>query len=328
MSLCLLKTRDLSWQDHSINIEVIMAPRRTDLLSKQHRSLGNKCDKRVTRYELNKNSVLKHLQLEKHHIGQRATELYVLKAKRFLDGFPVDMKREILNRRSFSIALNKLRDEIMECQERVKSEPLPERKEITKTDPVGTTLPELNIVSRQNSTRKQIDKFYITELPSPRSDELPPVVVETEKARPVKPTLRRANSDLVSTASRLSAASSSSARPRLTRQKSVRFENDVDSEGKKASLHERVREFIKEQEEFNSQVQQLHTINDLNDLQIDEKDKLISAFDNFCKSSSTKTQLQKLVKLASKFKVTNRSMANTASNFRSSKSYKALTDLL
>ena len=326
MSLCLLKTRDLSWQDHSINIEVILAPRKTDLLSKQHRSLGSKCDDEVTRYELKQNSFLKHLQLEKRHIGQKATEFYVLKARRFLDNFPVDLRKEILNRRSFSVALNRIRDEVVENQNRAKSEPV--QSSSTGSSPrkpeIGPgLLPQLENKSNKIQTRAT-DDFYLTEVKEQlynRNDELPPVVVEMDKGRPGKPSLRRSNTEYISTTR---GSSGGGTRPKLNRQKSVRFEKDGDTI-KKASLHDKVREFIKEQEYFNSQVQQHHRQNRKGDDDDEnDKEKLMSAFESFCKSqNNSKTHLHKLVKLASKFKVS-KSMTNSADHFKSSRSFQAI----
>ncbi|XP_076090724.1 uncharacterized protein LOC143062810 [Mytilus galloprovincialis] len=332
MSLCCLKTRDLSWQDHSINIELILAPRKTNLLSKQHISLGSKCEDEVTRYELKQNTFLKHLQLEKHHLGQKATDYYILKAKRFLDNFPVDLRKEILNRRSFSDALNKIRDEVLENQKRAHSEPLPNRSGSyrKKSDTNDTKFPQLSSQFKKKiPDSKRGDFTYITEVPE-RNNELPPVIIEVDKTRPEKPSLRRSNTEYISMRrtesgkSNSHSASSDSRRPKLTRQKSVRFENDNEPSEKKATLQEKVKEFIKEQEYFNSQVQHNHQVNKTGNENENDKEKLVSAFDNFCKMQNNKSQLHKLVKLASKFKVSNSSMTNSVRQYKSSRSYQTI----
>jgi hypothetical protein len=44
MSLLLLKTKDLTWQDHTLNTEVMLAPARSVLLLNKHKTLDAKCE--------------------------------------------------------------------------------------------------------------------------------------------------------------------------------------------------------------------------------------------------------------------------------------------
>ena len=59
MSLLLLKTRDLTWQDHTLNTEVMLAPARSGLLLNKHKTLGTKCNIDKQLYDRQKEQCLK-----------------------------------------------------------------------------------------------------------------------------------------------------------------------------------------------------------------------------------------------------------------------------
>ena len=75
MSLLMLKTKNLSWQDHTLNIEVMLAPLRSTLLLNKHKTLDTKFDQEKSLYERQKDACLKDFVVEKRLIERRRQKL-------------------------------------------------------------------------------------------------------------------------------------------------------------------------------------------------------------------------------------------------------------
>ncbi len=65
MSLLLLKTRDLTWQDRTLNVEVMLSPSHSQLLYNKHKTLGTHYHKQVELYEKQINTMIKDITVEK-----------------------------------------------------------------------------------------------------------------------------------------------------------------------------------------------------------------------------------------------------------------------
>ncbi|GFN90219.1 hypothetical protein PoB_001672500 [Plakobranchus ocellatus] len=82
MSLLMLKTKNLSWQDHTLNIEVMLAPLRSTLLLNKHKTLDTKFDQETSLYERQKEACIKDFVVETRLIERRRQKL--LRRKREL----------------------------------------------------------------------------------------------------------------------------------------------------------------------------------------------------------------------------------------------------
>ncbi|KAK3087375.1 hypothetical protein FSP39_005181 [Pinctada imbricata] len=117
MSLLLLKTKDLTWQDRALNLEVMLEPKRTNLLFKKNKSLSMNYVKDSIRYEKQANTSVRMMKNEKYYIDKKNQELYLVKTKRFLGSLSSEQRQKLLSRKSFSIGLSKLAKEIEEEEE-------------------------------------------------------------------------------------------------------------------------------------------------------------------------------------------------------------------
>lgn len=75
MSLLMLKTKNLSWQDHTLNIEVMLAPLRSTLLLNKHKTLDTKYDKEKALYERQRDACIKDYILETRLIERRRQKI-------------------------------------------------------------------------------------------------------------------------------------------------------------------------------------------------------------------------------------------------------------
>ncbi|RUS80447.1 hypothetical protein EGW08_011816 [Elysia chlorotica] len=75
MSLLMLKTKNLSWQDHTLNIEVMLAPLRSTLLLNKHKTLDTKFEQEKSLYARQKDACLKDFIVEKRLIERRRQKL-------------------------------------------------------------------------------------------------------------------------------------------------------------------------------------------------------------------------------------------------------------
>lgn len=75
MSLLLLKTRDLTWQDHTLNTEVMLAPARSGLLLNKHKTLGAKCEMDKQLYERQRTQCIKDFLSSRRLIDRQRQKL-------------------------------------------------------------------------------------------------------------------------------------------------------------------------------------------------------------------------------------------------------------
>ena len=79
----MLKTKNLSWQDHTLNIEVMLAPLRSTLLLNKHKTLDTKFDQEKSLYARQKDACLKDFIVEKRLIERRRQKLLRRKKELF-----------------------------------------------------------------------------------------------------------------------------------------------------------------------------------------------------------------------------------------------------
>ncbi|XP_060065697.1 uncharacterized protein LOC132546019 [Ylistrum balloti] len=147
-SLFLLKTRDLSVQDHSMNIEVMLAPNRTYLLMNKHKTLTAKSNKQKDDVERQRDSSTHSYVSEKRLVDRRNQEFYIKRVNMFLNQLQPSVRTTVLDRKSFSPSLNKIQYENKQASEavqtaknkpRVKSEPPTPRGSINSSFPLIPT---------------------------------------------------------------------------------------------------------------------------------------------------------------------------------------------
>lgn len=80
MSLLLLKTRDLSWQDHTVNTEAMLTPARCGLLLNKHKALNAKCAAAQHVYDRQREQCLKDFRTSRRLLDRQRQRL--LRAKR------------------------------------------------------------------------------------------------------------------------------------------------------------------------------------------------------------------------------------------------------
>ncbi|KAH9505331.1 hypothetical protein Btru_058393 [Bulinus truncatus] len=75
MSLLLVKTKNLSWQDHTLNIEVMMSPQGSSLLMNKHKALDAEFEKEKIIFERQREARIKHFVIEKRFIQRQRQKL-------------------------------------------------------------------------------------------------------------------------------------------------------------------------------------------------------------------------------------------------------------
>ena len=85
MSLLLLKTKNLSWQDHTLNIEVMLAPLRSTLLMNKHKTMETKFEQAKSYLERQRVSCLKDYTVERRMIERRKNKINKRKKELFED---------------------------------------------------------------------------------------------------------------------------------------------------------------------------------------------------------------------------------------------------
>ncbi|XP_060065759.1 uncharacterized protein LOC132546080 [Ylistrum balloti] len=297
MALLMLKTHDPSWQDRTVNVEVMLAPARNQLLMNKHKTLGSKCLKAQRLYEKERESMLKNILIEKRIM---------------------ERKKQVLLRKKSDIMLNRVSSGVSTHREN------------------NTTVPKLSS-KRSGSAPAKLDwtdknpnkaGVFLTEVCGESRSQS---VTTTEKDKHWEESSFRSHGNLsmqvAGSASQLSASSRRVISPfgskRSSRRvKSVRFDDnrlhgnqETEHHSHQTSVDGLVEQFVKTQLEFNQRpatttpeqkiLSRPDTTSPLvakrySSLSLN-KDKLINAFDNFCLDRN-KEDFQKLVRLASKLK--------------------------
>lgn len=330
MSLYLIKTQDLTWQDRALNIEVMLEPKKTQLLFKKNKSLSMRCEKDSVRYDKQRRASIRNYKTERRYMDEKNQELYLIKTQRFLQSIPPDMKQQVLSRRSFSISLTKLAKDINEEELSARASAPPDMVGCMSRDEV-TFLPAITLQTLE-----------------PQSPRTPEPLLQKPKSR--------SNKDMRSQKDCLSVDSQASSRINtpipsylpsvqqplpsgiiktrrgsanaLISDKNVRFSDEKNEEEKhcketrgdpyqeervrienlKPHVQKKVNSFLLEQSRFNKRAPISKTdlarkpVAENQDVCGISKSRLVSAFDDFCQLSN-RDNYQKLVKYATKYKV-------------------------
>ncbi|KAK6195995.1 hypothetical protein SNE40_001306 [Patella caerulea] len=338
MSLLFIKTKDLTWQDHTLNIEAMLAPTRSQLLVNKHKSYGARAATDKDLYEKQKVTRLKDYVIEKRMMERRKQRIN----KR---------KREIYIDRSHSVVSSRNRDDDdVETKSNLSDSQLLKMKSSacsmrSKTSSVAskssTHYPRLPAQPRCSSlqalntenmeiTCEDIDNgVFITELI--RNDSKLPTVPKS--AQEIRDQRLRGPHVAYSKERNVSFAS---IRDDHHHGKSKYF----DSNRRIKPLQSRIEEFLVDQKSFNEDPKQKSSIsawdnigrnknkqlvaNKLSNLTLD-KTTLEGAFDHFCEENS-KENYHKMVKMATKLKARvaiarNQSWIPSMATFKSSKTF-------
>ncbi|XP_005091893.1 uncharacterized protein LOC101849432 [Aplysia californica] len=360
MSLLMLKTKNLSWQDHTLNIEVMLAPLRSTLLLNKHKTLDTKYDKEKALFERQKDACIKDFVVEKRLIERRRQKLN----KR---------KKDILAETRAKSALEKEDTTVTEAvnQERSYSAPGRDRTAHDQGASYNPCLPKL--------TLKHTPLFGGTPL-RPRLFLETGLTSEGKHGKPRESIASTGSARYTQDGSRKSTLIDSDRKPPIPPPKNTTGDNqrglprripgvtfldfldqdDSDDENnniivevKPKTVEEKVREFLRDMEKFNSRpatacssaggrtddslVSSRYTrmsersgasvANRYNTFSMDKK-SLEKAFDRYCEKKSHE-DLLKAMKLAAKMKAhirqaRNASLVPTMAAFKSSRSFMRL----
>ncbi|XP_052788728.1 uncharacterized protein LOC128223488 [Mya arenaria] len=297
MSLFCVQTQDLSWQDRTINTELMMAPARSQLLYNKHKGLKTKCEQRSYNLEREKDSFLKSYKTE-HRLMERRRDSYV------------KVRNDIILRRS---ARGTRRSSL--------------------SGPTGHISAPPRLEAEMYSAGSRSDNAFITEIRLQGSKSAD--ARTTFLRRSPEQMAKLAPLDTPEMTSRQVSACTRSptpGKPYLLRNKSVRFlpggspcphaNKDVDDEEdyKQLPVEERIKRFLNAQSEFNIESAQptRHRRKSLDPnmlrhqfggLQVNSN-KLESAFEEFV-GDGTMDGFQKMKKYATKLKATVRNAQNS-----------------
>lgn len=77
----LLKTHDLTWQDHTMNVEMMLAPLHAQLLASKHKALSTRCNTIKLIYEKEKDTMVKNINIEKRLMERKKTAILKRKSE-------------------------------------------------------------------------------------------------------------------------------------------------------------------------------------------------------------------------------------------------------
>lgn len=328
MSLLTLRTQNLSWQDRTINIELMVAPARTQLLYNKHKSLRNKCNQVAETLDKEKTFYLRSCETEQR-LMERRKDWY---SNRKND---ITMRRNSgsSRRSSQSTQSIKLDGGRLSAPPRLQNELL-KRDEVFLTQ-IGYR--ELkSAAARVSGGQKEEKKNTI---PTNLTDEEKVQSNISKAVGELQISSSNANREISPCPSARSRNSASPGKPHLIRQKSVRFTNIDDLQLQRTleavrspepCLDDRIQRFLCTQKDFNKGetttpvLGQDRTVHDKvsvlqgREVRVPSKDrrrmsvhnsllKLESAFDDFCEDA-TQEKLHHLVKYATKMKMTVRGL--------------------
>ncbi|KAK3088907.1 hypothetical protein FSP39_025287 [Pinctada imbricata] len=323
MALLMLKTHDLTWQDHTVNVEVMLSPSKSTLLSNKHKALASKCDNVKRNYEKERDAVLKDIMIEKRLMERK--------------------RQEILRRRS-EINLKKLSRESSAISSVGSESRLSKRI---------ASAPSTSGASSVTGSDHQSGSFFITEFKSHSSAHAPPYQPESEDQSGRISAYSDANSlastnistrgsflrspyfSIPSVSTKFDSKGGDTKRTSKLPPKSVRFEESAIGDQSERelftringmTLNDRIKTFNKAQEEFNNRPVIINRLNRPKSEPVRNSQPLVAkryrslrldteeiekAFDNFCERKNV-DELHKLMKLASKLKANVRLARNTS----------------
>ncbi|XP_033763568.1 uncharacterized protein LOC117344836 [Pecten maximus] len=311
MALLLLKTNDPSWQDRTVNVEVMLAPARNQLLMNKHKTLGSKCLKAQRLYEKERESMLKNILIEKRIM---------------------ERKNQALLRKKSDIMMNRVSSGVSSHRQNTTAVlKLPSKRGGSAPAKIGwpDKNPSESVFLTEVSGETRSQSVTTTEI-SGESRSQSVAIPEKDKQWGVTPSPSHGNLSMqvAGSASQLSASSRRVISPfgpkRSSRRiKSVRFDDNrlpenqqTDTYSRQSNVSGLVEQFVKTQVEFNKRPPigsaEQYRVNNrsgsntpliakrYSTLSVNN-DKLINAFDNFCLDRN-KEDFQKLVRMASKLK--------------------------
>lgn len=314
MALMMLKTHDLTWQDHTINVEMMLAPLHAQLLASKHKALSTRCNTIKLIYDKERDTMVKNINIEKRLM---------------------ERKRSVFLKRKSEIAFKRLSS--------AKSDPTNQRcLSVPSVNPKrGNSAPPVLSEAKQNdkvflTEVRDVDKANTSEPDGRRNGSV------TEISHPLSFSRNSFKSSITLPYFTGSQSSSRNESPQHTttftsqmRGKSVRFEENEDEERSGeilfekinyARLQQKVRNFVHDQDDFNNrpagyklnfrtrqrfnfnsfgsnfktQQQQPLVAKKSSKLSLN-KDELERAFDKFCENK-TKDNLHAMMKMATKQK--------------------------
>ncbi|XP_041368395.1 uncharacterized protein LOC121382836 [Gigantopelta aegis] len=317
MSLLLLKTKDLSWQDHTMNVEVMLKPNQCQLLLNKHKTLHTKYMQARDLFEKQLQSYIKDYTLER-----RLTDRYREKL--------TSRKRELTQQRVQSAFEARQMAEV-ELQ-RIKSAPITKSK---------TPSPIRHIGKRSRG-------LFITEIDDDKIYRLPSISQKKDKKQAFFEGLSRPKSKPKQDEKQKTEPESLGEKRYITLpiKSEATLTAEKQAEEMQGALLEKVKSFVEEIREFNrkpppheeSTSESLSSAKSRGITPLVAKrystftvdmQKIETAFDDFCKTNS-KEDLQKMMKLAAKLKsnvalARNQSLVPTIGAFKSSRAFKRLT---
>ena len=308
MSLLCVQTQNLSWQDRTLNIELMMSPVRSQLLYNKHKGLKTKFEQENTYLAREKDSYLKSFKTDVR-LMERRKDVY---SKRRND---IILKRTIVESRKRSSSISG-------PPGRTSAPPRLEREPLTASTSDSVFITELQsreTMSANNKLTVEPTKPHcrcsseIDKIQEVNTNRLCPLI-ETPDLRTVSPCD--------------STHSLSQGKPFLQSQKAVRFLPGATCCTLKTPLSielpvdDRIKRFLSKQIEFNTAGPRASTAQRRKLIESNRPargciglgvnmSKLENAFDDFCKNESAE-ELQKLVRYATKVKATARNARNSA----------------
>ncbi|KAL4219574.1 hypothetical protein ACF0H5_022148 [Mactra antiquata] len=298
MSLFCLKTHDLSWQDRTINVELMIAPARSQLLFNKHKGLKTKYEQVSQNLDREKDSFMRSYKTDQR-LMEMKKERY---SKRRNDIIQKRANTDYLGRRRSSLPVNLFSDNKFE----------------------NAFITELPTRESKSAGARIHFQSHTPTLRDKTPEHTRPSLL------PVTPDMR-----IVSACS--TARSATPGKPFLQREKSVRFEHLDSKEDEKhvcehiksrvvfnVPIEERIKDFLNKQNNFNTSPASAMLPRLPGEKKYDAKQflvkrpsalklnlvKLESAFDDFCSENGT-DGFQKLVKYASKMKASVRNARNS-----------------
>jgi hypothetical protein len=81
MALLMLKTHDLTWQDHTINVEMMLAPLHAQLLASKHKALSTRCNTVKLIYDKERDTMVKNINIEKRMMERKKSAILKRKSE-------------------------------------------------------------------------------------------------------------------------------------------------------------------------------------------------------------------------------------------------------
>ncbi|KAH3799830.1 uncharacterized protein LOC127837561 [Dreissena polymorpha] len=300
MSLFCVQTHDLSWQDRTVNIELMISPARSQLLYNKHKGLKTKYEQVESNLEREKESYLRSYKTDQR-LMERQKEQYSKRRNTII------LRRAVAERRRSSFGGRSSAPARLEADFLGSSEMRP------------TFVTEINLRESKSADPRMTVPSRNPEL----TTLLPRLTADTPDFRNLSPCIMN--------------TSPSAGKPFLERKKSVRFERltsgcrrgakidentQIEEDSSVLPIEDRIKRFLKSQGDFNKRVPEKINLVDSKKLQpiINRSlngtlsvnlGKLENAFDEFCVDESDEG-LHRMVRYAARLKANVRNAQNSS----------------